>query len=401
MLKYMRWPVWSFVLLVVFSAALNAQNFVYTNNDLAGANSVSAFSVDTNGALSQIAGSPFLTQGTGSGGGLYSANRVIVVNDFLYASNSASNTVSAFSIDPGSGYLTPVNGSPFSTGAFNDPQNSGISLAATPDGKYLYAGSTGYDAQFNSGPITVFSIDSTGALTVAGKSPVSARGAMSGMKVTPDGKYLIVVIPATRGIAVFAIHGPRNLHEIHNSPYILSSEPATSVDINCPGNLLFAGGTGGDIYAFNFASGGLSAVAGSPFATGNVNNGVVELSTDDHTLFTSNQSGNTVTAFAVAGDGSLTVPGTSVNAAGLSAADPNPYPGALAVSNDGLFLFGADLNYSSSGGGGFSVFGLTGSTPISFVSLNSTGQSSGLQSLAAYPAKSCTSAALKPQKHGK
>lgn len=394
MLKYMRWPVWSFALLALLPVGVFAQGFVYTNNDTA-ANSISAYAFDVNGALSSLTGSPFSTGGNGSGGGFYAATRIVVVNNILYASNSGSNTISAFSIDPVSGFLTPVNGSPFSTGTFNDPLQSGISLAATPDGKFLYAGSTGLGGQ-----IATFSINASGALTVAG-SPIPSGGAMSALKVTPDGNYLIAPIPATRGIAVFAIHGPGNLHEIHNSPYVLSADAATSVDINCPGNLLFAGGSAGDIYVFSFSSGRLSAVAGSPFSTGTTSNKVVALSTDDVTLFASNQSNNTVTAFAVGLGGTLTLPGYSVNASGSSTIDPNPYPGGLAVGKDGLFLFGADLNSTSSGGGGFSVYGLKGSTPISFVSLTPTGQSSGLQSLAAYPAKSCTGVPLAAPNHPK
>src|SRR5690349_4307337 len=183
MLKSMRSPVWIFALWVVFSTSLSAQNFVYTNNDIASANSVSAYSADSNGAMSPIPGSPFATNGAGNGGGLNSANRIIVAGNFLYASNAASNSVSAFAVDTSTGALTAASGSPFATDAFDDPINSGISLAATPDAKFLYAGSTGFGGQ-----ISIFSINSsTGALTMVG-SPIFPGGAVSGMKVSPDGK---------------------------------------------------------------------------------------------------------------------------------------------------------------------------------------------------------------------
>lgn len=181
------------------------------------------------------------------------------------------------------------------------------------------------------------------------------------------------------------------LHAVHNSPYVLNSGPATSVDINCAGDMVYAGATNGNIYAFNFSSGRLSPVAGSPYSTGKVSNRVVALSTDDSTLLSSNQGDNTVTAFAVDPTGGLTLPGTSVNAAGTTGV--LPYPGGLAVSNDGTFLYSADVNSDTSGHSGFSIFSLVGSTPLSLVSLNSTGLASGLRSLAAYPAKACTGAA--------
>jgi 6-phosphogluconolactonase (cycloisomerase 2 family) len=382
MLKYMRWSVWCFILLGFFPALLAAQNFVYTNNDQTTANSISAFSVDTNGALSGIAGSPFATGGAGHGSGLYSANRIVVVDNFLYASNAGSNDVSAFSLDPGTGVLTDVSGSPFPTNAFDDTNHSGISLAATPDGQFLYAGSTGFGGQ-----ITIFSINSTtGALAMIG-TPVSAGGAAYGMKVSPDGKFLVVTLFQTSQIAVFAIQTDGTLQAVVNSPFTLSSGAATSVDINCAGDLLFAGGDSGNIYAFNIASDGqLSTVAGSPFATGISSNQVVALSADDSTLFSSNQGSNTVTAFTVNPDGSLTVPGTSAGA-GSGAF----YPGGLSVSEDGLFLYAADTAVTG-GFGGISTFTLSGSPPVSFASLTSTGIASQSHSVAAYPPKACGSA---------
>lgn len=380
--------IWTAVFLAIFPIALSAQ-YLYTNNDLAGGNTgntISAYSFDSGGGLGQIAGSPFATGGSGSGGGWVSATRIIVVNNFLYASNSASNTVSAFAIDPGSGFLTPVSGSPFQTGAFNDPASgSGISLAATPDGKYLYAGSTGLLGQ-----ITIYSINATGALTIIDRSPIAADGPMSSLKVSPDGNYLVATVPSASELSVYTIRNNGNLHEIHGYPYALTPAPATSVDFNCAGTLLYAGSASGTIYGFNFSSGKLSPVLGSPFTTGSASNEVVALSADDSTLFSSNQAGNSVTAFAVNSNGGLTLPGTSVNAG-----DTNPYPGGLAVSSDGAFLFAADLNSTSTGGSGFSIFSVSNTGPFGQLSINSTGQTSGLQSLAVNPPKACVAPAVK------
>ncbi|HEX5412657.1 MAG TPA: beta-propeller fold lactonase family protein [Terriglobia bacterium] len=382
MLKCMRSSVWIFVLLMVFSISLSAQNFLYTNNDLVSANSVSAYSVDTNGALSPVPGSPFATNGAGTGGNLYSSNRIIVVKGFLYASNSGSNTVSAFAIDPSTGVLTLVSGSPFPTGAFNDSTVSGISLAATPDGKYFYVGSTGFDLNFNFGPITIFSINASGALTPTGSS-VSVGGPIYSMKVSPDGKFLAVALNQTARIAVFAIQSDGSLQPVTNSPFALASGSATGVDINCASNLLYAGGPSGNVYAFNIASDGqLTAVTNSPFDTGHASNQVVALSTDDKTLFASNQGDDTVTAFEVGSSGGLTVPGISVNAAGIDGT--NTLPGGLAVSEDGTLLFVADKV------GEVSSFVLGGSSPLIFGAINSTVAGSQLQSVAAYPAKACS-----------
>lgn len=387
MLKSIKQSVWSIILLALLPAGLAAQHYVYTNNDLYSGNSISAFSVDTNGSLSPVPGSPFATGGQGIYGypyahSIYSPNRIIVVNNFLYASNSASNNVSAFTIDTATGVLTAVRANPFPTNAYDDAYNSGISLAATPDGKFLYAGSTGFGGQ-----ITIFSMDpTTGALTMVGASPVAAGGPVYSLKVSPDGKFLAVALYQTHQIAVFAIQTNGTLQAVANSPFTLSSGSPTSVDINCADTLLFAGGNSGNIYAFNIASDGqLSAVSGSPFATGVSSNWVVALSADDNTLFSSTPGSNTVNAFAVGSDGSLTVPG-SFAGAGSGAFNP----GGLSVSGDGLLLYAADTAVTG-GFGGISTFTLGGALPVSFASLISTGVYSQSHSVAAYPAKACSS----------
>ena len=373
MVKCAKWFVWGLTLLALIPVGLAAQNFVYTNNDLLAGNSISAFSVDVNGTLSPIAGSPFATGGLGTGAGLYASNRIIVVKNFLYASNAGSNTISAFTIEPTSGVLTSV-GSPFATGRYNNPNASGISLAATPDAKFLYAGTT-------DGYITVFSINSsTGALSTVG-SPVVAGGFMSSMKVSPDGKFLVMAFYLYNQVGVFAIQSDGTLLAVANSPFTLKSGTGygTGIDINCAGNLLFTGRSGPDIDVLNIASDGqLSELSNSPFSTSAASNQVVVLSPDDATLFSSNQGDNSVSAFAVGSDGSLTLPGTTVGA-GSSAL----YPGGLAVNQEGTFLYGADNNAA------VSTFGVGGSTPLIFDSYTSTTQLGGLHSVAAYPAKAC------------
>jgi len=101
-------------ILILSSVNLFAQNFVYTNNNTAGANTVTAFSVAGNGALTPVAGSPFATGGTGTGLGFYASNRArtCVVGNQLYITNEGSNSVSGFNINPTTGALTLVPGTP-------------------------------------------------------------------------------------------------------------------------------------------------------------------------------------------------------------------------------------------------------------------------------------------------
>src|SRR4051812_25261272 len=76
---------------------LGQGTFVYTNNDVI-PNTVSAFSVGADGALSGVPPfSPFATGGTGVGGGnkLIGADSITtaIVKDFLYVANGGSDDV--------------------------------------------------------------------------------------------------------------------------------------------------------------------------------------------------------------------------------------------------------------------------------------------------------------------
>src|SRR5262249_22108191 len=145
------------------------------------------FSVAANGALTPVPGSPFLTGGAAIAG-FFASNRITVgtVGNYLYVANNTSNNVSAFSINPATGVLTSVPGSPFATGGSG---MNGMSLAATPDGKYLIA------ANSTSNNASVYSIAANGALTAIPGSPFALGLSPDGIKITPNGKFLIVASP--------------------------------------------------------------------------------------------------------------------------------------------------------------------------------------------------------------
>ena len=210
----------------------SGMSFVYTNDDVAGPNTVSAFSVSA-GALVAVSGSPFSTGGTGFGDSLYAAPRLVIAGKFLYASNAVSSNVSGFVINPATGGLTSVSGSPFATGG----TGSAISIAATPNGAFLMAGYAGTNT------ITVFSVNpTTGALTPVSGSPFPAGSTVNGMKVTPDGKFLVATLPNSPPgkVGVFRIAASGALAPVAGSPFAATT-PA-GVEINCKSSLVFAGG---------------------------------------------------------------------------------------------------------------------------------------------------------------
>ena len=171
------------LLIFLFAVDIYAQgDFVYTNNNVGGPNTICGFSVASSGVLTQIPGSPFPTGGIGSGGGAFAANRIRVLGNLLFASNSGSNDISVFSIDPATGAISSVAGSPFPSEVFG---GNGISLAVTPNGKFLFA------AGVDSNTIKAFIVDSNGSLTPALVPPIPAGGTnILGINVSPDNKLL-------------------------------------------------------------------------------------------------------------------------------------------------------------------------------------------------------------------
>jgi len=140
--------------------------FVYAG--LSATGQIAAFSiVSATGALTPVPGSPFAAGN----------NPDLLVlggfDNFLYARNASDGTISGYSIDPNSGVLSPVAGSPFPI--------PGVTLATDYLQQYLYV--TG------AGGIQAFSIDSTtGALTAVAGSPFPATGAfyMTTVQVPPS-----------------------------------------------------------------------------------------------------------------------------------------------------------------------------------------------------------------------
>lgn len=369
------------------AATVHAENqFLYTNNDRNGPSTVSAFRVGADGSLTELAGSPFTTGGNGCDGGFYAAARIAVSprGNFLYASNTGSNDVSAFSIDPSSGTLTPVPGSPFPLASSGSLCSAftfvmGIAMAATPDGRFLMAGSPWSET------ITSFSIGADGSLTPVPGSPFFAGGPPIGMKVSPNGKFLAVGLLGS--VAMFGIAPDGSLATVPGSPFLDGGVGrAAGVDINCKSDLLFAGAANnGDTIVDVFrigAHGAVTPIAGSPFVAGvGDNSNVPLLSPNERWLFVSNQNRPSVTVFSVAPEGALTlVPGSPFAVGGGYSAR------GMATNPSGTLLFTAnDLALV----GVFAVASDGSLTPAPGSPISTGHPDSYLTSLAAFPSKTC------------
>jgi len=381
----MKKLIYLFLLTVFCTLRVMAQGtFVYTNNDRT-PNTISAFSAAANGALSSVPGSPFATGGNGSGGGSFAPNRITaaIVKNFLYAGNSGSNNVSAFSINPVTGVLTSVAGSPFATGG--SAGISGMSLTTTPDDKFLIV------ANGASMTISVFSVAVNGALTAVAGSPFPSGAASSlvSAKVTSDAKFLAVSSAPPGNIFMFTISAAGALAAAPGSP--TAATGAAGIDCNCASTQLFvalSGVANSRVGVFDIGlTGTLSQIVGSPFNGPGTNSNVAVLSPDDSKLFVSAQDSASITVFNVASGGAL-----SVVAGSPFAVTGAVSPSGLATNQAGTFLYTAAFNNMING---FSI-GPTGaltSVPGSPFSNGFPGDS-GLLSLAVFPPKNCCPAPI-------
>jgi len=176
---------------------------VYVANH-GGSNDISAFSID----LTPVPGSPFpaggnpLSLAVGGGG------------KFLYTANpDATNpSISGFNIDPTSGALSPLNGSPFSLPVSNY-------MATDQTGTYLYVTS--------GANIVGYGIDATtGALTPLPGFPVAAGANAYSVRVDRTNQFLYVTNDGAANIAGFRLDASTGaLTPMAGSPFPAGDHP--------------------------------------------------------------------------------------------------------------------------------------------------------------------------------
>ncbi len=273
--------------------------FLYASN--LGANTISGFTVNpASGALTQVPGSPFPTP-TGD-------TSIAMSRDFkfLYAADFGLNQVSASSVN-GDGSLSPLLGTPFPAG------NGPVSVVTHPTADFLYVSNQG------SGDVMVFIIDPE--LTHSGS--VSIGNAPLFGTMTPDGAHFYQTVSAAAQVAGFSVSATTgSLTSVGGSPFSTGFFPRT-IAIDPAGKFLYATisssfmGTSTSVYAYTIdpTSGSLTPVPGSPFTAGeNPVSAAVDVS--GRFLFVANNAntanGNSVSAFSISPDtGVLTpVPGS-------------------------------------------------------------------------------------------
>lgn len=351
---------------------------------------IHGFSVNpSTGALSEVPGSPFSA-------GLGPAQIVVdPTNRFLYVTNQNSNDITGFSIDAGTGSLTLLPGSPFFIGA--EP----VTLGVDPTGRFLYVFAEMIIFGASQEVLFEYSMDSvSGALTPTTSSPVTWEPG-PGILVTS------IVFNAAGNMAYLgqstsnARQGPILICSVDFTTgaltQVASAQPtsieADELSMTPAGNFFFSTSRPNDeVDAFTIgAAGQLSEVSGSPYTVGNVPAAIL-VHPSGNFLYVVNENQayqanpnpsqylGSVSAFNIGpGTGVLTPVAGSPFSVGINAA-------SIGVDPTGSFAYVASTNYvagtykGSAQIQGFSIDSSTGVlSPFALPAWTDSAQSTGSQ----------------------
>jgi 6-phosphogluconolactonase len=306
---------------------------VYVNDNSATHNAVAAFRRHPDGSLTPLPGSPFSTGGAGTGTGIGSQGSLqsALGGRFVLAVDAGSNQISTLAVAK-DGSLRPVRGGTVSSGGIEP-----VSIAV--HGNLVYVANAGAGASNYTGFVLGFDgvlhhlPDSTVALPDdAQPGDVLFNGTGTRLAGTRVGTSLIDSFVVTRDGRLraapgspFAAQGP--------GPFGSEFRPTS------PGQLYVSnahGGTGaGTVSAFRDGRDGrLTSIGASPFADHQTAPCWVEISHDGRYLFTVNTGQPSISSYAINRDGSLTLLGSTSfkNPTGLAPVDARLSPDGSTLS---------------------------------------------------------------------
>ena len=317
------------VMFALFAAEGYAQQYIFTNDNVAGSrNTTTALAVNNQGGLKVI--KTYQTGGKSAGSGYFARAPItfarVRAGYCVFVSNGGDSTVAAYQTNLFDGAMTGVKGSPFADGV-SGSQNLGIGLAVG-NNRLLFAGNT------NTNNISVFRIGSSCSLKVLQKMTVAESPA--GMKVTPDGKYLLVAYIGQ--VDSFAINYTTG--ELTELGPFQTQGAAASVEISCDSTTAYFGDTASntqvEVFSIN-SSGGLKEIDNFTNKNGQSSNNVM-LSVDGKHLYVSNTTSNEITTLSVGSNGGLTYDNT------VKLKKPGLYALGLGTGTSGLDIFVSEQN---------------------------------------------------------
>lgn len=306
----------------------------------------------TTGALAEVSGSPF-------NAGLNPQQILIAFpGSFIYVINQQSQDITGLAINPSTGALTPLPGSPFPIGS--NPVTAGVD----PTGRFLYVFATSPFSNTADEYLYEYAIDSSsGFLTLTSSSPTTWENGQANtivsMAFNPTGSYAYLgqVSSGNLGATTLICSVDFNTGELTK---IGSVKPATTGESNhmvvAPnGSFLFSVDSPfdyGDAFTINSSSGAITEIAGSPFPLPN-NPFSLVVDPSGNYLYVVNQNEAYQTSYPPSQyDGSVSA--FSINAASgaLAPLAGSPYtdginPTSIAIDPTGGFAYTAATKYTT------------------------------------------------------
>ncbi|HUB60781.1 MAG TPA: beta-propeller fold lactonase family protein [Puia sp.] len=209
--------------------------YVMSNDYHDNANAVLVYRRKPDGTLAPLPGSPFLTHGAGLANpkqvlGPDDTDDPLVISDdgrFLFAVNGGSNTVAVFSINP-DGSLVPVPGSPF-------PSGGQTPCSVAINGQFVYVANKAFDPLHvitQQPNYVTFEVDDAGRLLPVpnGTIEVPAGSSPSQVLLSNDRRFLFAtdflafMLPTeepTGTLLSFQVQGDKGLSPAPGSPYVV------------------------------------------------------------------------------------------------------------------------------------------------------------------------------------
>jgi 6-phosphogluconolactonase len=319
-------------------AVAGANGYAYTLNNDGGKNAVVVLGRNDDGTLAEVAGSPFATGGRGlvvpAGADFDAQGSVRRHGRYVLAVNPGSDSVAVLAVD--GPRLMPVAGSPFASGGVTP-----LSITAHGDLVYVANQAIPFMNPSRKPNITGFRMSADGRLTPIPGSTIEfpAGQGPAQIEFSPSGAVLAVTAGfQTDGrIHTFAVMADGTLKEGPGSPFVTREVSGTvgyswSADAR---HLLVSNFRGSAMTVFAVDS---TTAAIEPKGPAYPNAGGAAcwtaLSPDGKTLYTGNFVGNSISAYAVMPDGTLSLLGTVARREAMK-----PDTKDIEISPDGKYLY--------------------------------------------------------------
>jgi 6-phosphogluconolactonase (cycloisomerase 2 family) len=344
----------------VAAAQPDVVGHLYVNDNTAGTNTIAAFDRHADGSLTAVPGSPFAAGGAGTGSGIGSQGALQVSSDgrYLLAVDAGSNQISVLRIKSDGG-LRQVEDTPISSRGI-EPVSIAVhsidSREAEGDGEDLVyvanAGNGGSD-------YTGFTLTRSGQLRhLAGSTVSLPDGSQPGdVLFSGDGSHLVGTRVNTSVIDSFRVGRDGRLTAAPDSPFAAQGVGPFGSEFRPtnPTQLFVSNAHGGankgSVSAFHDAANGtLTSIGSSPFPDLQTAPCWVEISHDGKFLFTVNTAVPSISRYAIAHDGSLTLLGST----------PFSHPTALGPEDARLGPGGNTLWVVDTGAHAVSAFAVNG-----------------------------------------